>query len=121
MTSPPAARSAALMRLTLGHDLARGRNLGGLPFGHEPVLQIEHDMRGTRRIDVVENVQRLAALQNTVDGGLGQGDLVHAALLVVARMMTYRRDEERGLRRLYPNPHRSGGRGCRTAPPARDG
>ena len=52
-------------------------------------------MRGTRRIDVVENVQRLAALQNTVDGGLGQGDLVHAALLVVARMMTYPRGEER--------------------------
>ena len=98
MTSPPAERSAALMRLTLGTISRASRNLGGLSFGHEPVLQIDHDMRGPRRIDVVEDVQRLAALQNTVDGGLGQGDLVHAALLVVARMMTYRRDEERGLR-----------------------
>ena len=57
--------------IDVGHDVARGRNLGGLSLGHESVLQIDHDMRGTRGIDVVENVQRLAALQNTVDGGLG--------------------------------------------------
>jgi hypothetical protein len=52
-------------------------------------------MRGPRGIDVVENVQRFSTLQNTVDGGLGYGDLVHSALLVAGRMMTYPRGEER--------------------------
>jgi hypothetical protein len=54
-------------------------------------------MRGARRIDVIEDVQHAAALQDTVDGSLWDGDLVHGGpLFESSHVAALRRPTEKG-------------------------
>ncbi len=68
----------------IGDDLAGRRNFRRLTGRHESVLQVNHDVRGAGRIKILVDVERAAAKQDTVDGCLRYGDLVHVTLPFLA-------------------------------------
>ena len=64
----------------IGYDLTRHGYLGGLSRRHKPVLQVDHDVSGTRWVNVVEHVQGIAPFQDAVDGSLRYCNLMHSHL-----------------------------------------